>query len=148
MFAHSISLETADRIIDAVLAKGREMGFQPLTAVVLDAGGQIKALKRSDGSSLLRPEIAMGKAFGTLTMGFGGRELARRADKMGPFMNALSDLAGGRCVPVPGGILIRDGDGIIVGALGVTGDTSQNDEVCGVHAIKDVGLVPDTGDAE
>lgn len=146
MFAHSISLETADRIINAVLAKGREMGFQPLTAVVLDAGGQMKALKRSDGSSLLRPEIAMGKAWGALSLGFGGRELARRAEKMPMFMNAVSDMSDGRCVPVPGGILIKDSAGTVVGALGVTGDTSQNDELCGVHAITEAGLAPDTGD--
>lgn len=148
MFQHSLSLETADRIIDATLARGRELGFEPLTAVVLDAGGQIKALKRGDGSSLLRPEIALGKAWGVLSMGFGGRELARRAEKMSMFFNALSDMSGGRVVPVPGGILIRDDRGTIVGALGVTGDTSQNDELCGVHAIRAVGLVPDTGDPD
>ncbi len=148
MFAHSISLDTASRIVDEALAKGRAEGYQPLTVVVLDAGGHIKAMKREDGSSLMRPEIAMGKAWGTLSLGMGGRELARRAEKMSMFMNAASDLAGGKLVPVPGGVLIRDSQGVILGAVGVTGDLSANDEICAVAGIKAAGLVPDTGDAE
>lgn len=146
MFAHSISLDTADRMVAEALRQGQKRGFQPLTVVVLDAGGHIKVLKRSDGSSLMRPEICMGKAWGALALGFGGRELARRAEKMSMFMNAASDLAGGKMVPVPGGILVKDDQGTILGAVGITGDTSDNDEICGVEAIKSVGLVPDTGD--
>jgi uncharacterized protein GlcG (DUF336 family) len=147
MFAHSISLAVAETIVDEVLRQGRERGFQPLTVVVLDAGGHIKAMKRDDGASLMRPEICMGKAWGALALGFGGRELARRAEKMSMFMNAASDLAGGRMVPVPGGILIKDATGTIIGAVGITGDTSDNDEICGVEAVKAAGLTPDTGDA-
>lgn len=142
-----ISLDAANRIVDVALAKGKELGFAPLTVVVLDAGGQIRVLKRADGSSLLRPEIAIGKAYGVLALGFGGRDLARRAAKMPAFFNAASDLAGGKLVPVPGGVLVRDRDGAILGAVGVTGDLSENDELCAVAGIKDVGLVPDTGDA-
>jgi uncharacterized protein GlcG (DUF336 family) len=141
-----LTLSAASTIADASLAKGRELNFPPLTVAVLDAGGQLKVLKREDGSSLLRPEIATGKAWGVLGMGFGGRELARRAVKVPTFFNALSDLSGGRMVPVPGGVLIRSAAGEILGAVGISGDTSENDEICAVHGIRAAGLVPDTGD--
>jgi uncharacterized protein GlcG (DUF336 family) len=146
LFIHSITVDVASRIVDGVLAEGRSRGFAPLTAVVLDVGGQIKVLKRDDGASLLRPEIAVGKAWGALSLGFGGRELARRVEKMPAFFNALSDMSGGRVVPVPGGILIRDSKGVIIGALGISGETSINDEICGVAAVAATGLVADTGD--
>lgn len=145
MFAHSISLDAASRIVDETLAKGRELDLAPLTVAVLDTGGQIKVLKREDGSSLLRAEIALGKAWGTLAMGFGGRQLAQRADKAPSFFNALFAMSGGRVVAVAGGILIRDGNGTIVGAVGISGDTSANDETCGVHAIETAGFTPDPG---
>ena len=96
----TLTLSTADLIVDKTMEKGRELNLAPLTVIVLDAGGQAKVLKREDGSSLLRPEIAMGKAWGTLGMGFGGRELARRAAKTPVFFGALSDMSGGRMVPV------------------------------------------------
>jgi uncharacterized protein GlcG (DUF336 family) len=146
--AQPLMLKAASLIADASLEKGREMGFVPLTVVVLDAGGQIKVAKREDGASLLRPEIAEGKAWGALGMGFGGRELARRAVKMPAFFGALSDLSGGRMVPVPGGVLIRSLSGEIVGAVGISGDTSENDELCAVHGIKAAGFKADTGDPE
>src|SRR4030067_1123601 len=98
-FMKSLTLELASLIVDKSLEKGRELRFAPLTVAVLDAGGHLKALKREDGSSLLRPEIAIGKAWGVLGMGYGGRELARRADKMPVFFGVLSDLSGGRMVP-------------------------------------------------
>jgi len=142
-----MKLDIASKIVDVALAKGQEMGFAPLTVAVLDAGGQIRVLKRGDGSSLLRPEIAVGKAWGVLALGFGGRELARRAAKMPAFFNAASDLAGGKLVPVPGGVLIRSG-GEIVGAVGVTGDLSENDELCAVAGITAAGLTADTGDGQ
>ena len=113
---------------------------------VLDAGGHLTALKREDGSSLLRPEIAGGKAWGALGMGFGGREFARRATGNPAFIQALSVASGGRIVPVPGGVLIRDEAGQIIGAVGISGDTSDNDETCAAYGIKCAGLVPDTGD--
>ncbi|KAA5603895.1 heme-binding protein [Roseospira marina] len=146
MFEHSLSLAVADAIATATLEKGQSEGFQPLTVAVLDDGGRLKVLKRGDGASVLRPEIAMGKAFGALTLGMGGRELARRSQKMPGFMNALSDLAGGLAVPVPGGVLVRSAEGRILGAVGVTGDVSENDELCAVHAIEAAGLKADTGD--
>ncbi len=145
---HSLTLHMSNLISDRSLEKGRELGFAPLTVAVLDAGGQIKVLKREDGASLLRPEIAVGKAWGALGMGFGGRELARRASKMPMFFGAVSDLSGGRMVPVPGGVIIRSQSGEILGAVGVTGDTSENDEICAVWGIKSAGLKPDTGDPE
>lgn len=140
-----LCLETALAIAQRTLAEGHQRGFAPLTAAVLDAGGHVIALLRDDNSSLLRPQIATGKAWGALGMGFGGRELAQRAAKMPAFFNAISDLAGGCMVPVPGGVLLRNAAGAIVGAVGVSGDTSDNDEICAVAAIEAAGLVADTG---
>ncbi|WP_448188646.1 GlcG/HbpS family heme-binding protein [Azospirillum sp. sgz301742] len=144
----TLTLAQADAIATKTLETGRDRRFQPLTVAVLDSGGHLKVLKREDNSSILRPEIAMGKAWGVLGMGFGGRELARRAAKMPAFFNAASDLAGGLMVPVPGGVLIRDTDGHIVGSVGVTGDLSENDELCAVAGIESVGLAADTGGTE
>ncbi len=141
-----LTLEQASIIVDKALEKGRELGFKPLTVVVLDAGGQLKAMKREDGSSLLRPEIAGGKAWGALGMGFGGREFARRAAANPVFIQALSVASGGRVIPVPGGVLICNQAGDILGAVGISGDTSENDETCAVHGIGRAGLVADTGD--
>jgi uncharacterized protein GlcG (DUF336 family) len=143
----ALTLGQASTIIDQALAHGRELGLHPLTVVVLDAGGHLKAMKREDRSSLLRPEIAMGKAWGTLGMGFGGREFARRmAAGGGGFIQALAVASGGRIVPVPGGVLIRDSAGEIIGAVGISGDTSDKDEACAVHGIQAAGLAPDTGE--
>src|SRR5258706_10518819 len=142
-----LTLAQASTIVDQALERGRALKLAPLTVVVLDAGGHLKAAKREDNSSLLRESIAGGKAWGVLGMGFGGRELARRAAKMPPsFLDALIGLSGGRMVPVPGGVLIRNADGEIVGAGGVSGDASEKDEDCAVHGIKAAGLAPDTGD--
>jgi uncharacterized protein GlcG (DUF336 family) len=146
IFMPALTLATANLIADKSLEKGREKGFTPLTVAVLDGGGQIKVLKREDGSSLLRPEIAVGKAWGVLGMGFGGRELFRRAAKMPAFFNAVSDLSGGRMVPVPGGVLIRSASGEILGSVGISGDTSENDEICAVYGIEAAGFKADTGD--
>lgn len=145
---NGLTLAQANAIVEAALAKGRELGLLPLTVAVLDAGGQVKAMQREDGSSLLRPEIATGKAFGALSLGLGGRELARRAQSMQGFMNALSDIAGGRAVPVQGGVLACDAGGTILGAVGISGDVSAQDEACAVAGIQAAGLRPDTGDPE
>jgi uncharacterized protein GlcG (DUF336 family) len=142
----ALTLDQASIIVDKALEKGRELKLQPLTVVVLDAGGQLKAMKREDRSSLLRPEIAGGKAWGVLGMGFGGREFARRAAANPVFLQALMAASGGRIVPVPGGVLIRDAAGEIIGSVGISGDTSDRDEACAVHGIKSAGLTPDTGD--
>ena len=142
----TLTLAAASIIVDIALAEGRAHGFHPLTVAVLDAGGHLVALKREDKSSLLRPQIATAKAWGVLGMGFGGRELDRRAQKAPAFFNVLSELADGRMVPVPGGVLIRNAGGDIIGSVGISGDTSVNDELCAVAGIKAAGLVPDTGD--
>jgi uncharacterized protein GlcG (DUF336 family) len=141
----SITLAQADAIADRAPQTGRSLNFQPMTVAVLDAGGHLKVLKRADDSSLLRPDIAIGKAWGALGMGFGGRELARRAEKMPAFFTALNAMSGGRMVPVAGGALMRDPGGAIVGAIGISGDTSDNDELCLVDAVQSQGLVADTG---
>jgi uncharacterized protein GlcG (DUF336 family) len=141
-----LTLAQASIIVDQALARGRELKLHPLTVIVLDAGGHLKAAKREDDSSLLRQEIATGKAWGVLGMGFGGRELQRRAAKAPAFFGALSDMSGGRMVPVPGGVLIRDAAGALLGSVGISGDVSEKDEDCAVHGIKAAGLVPDTGD--
>ncbi len=143
---NGLTLAQAEVIADAALAKGREIGLLPLTVVVLDAGGQLKTAKREDGASLLRPEIATGKAFGALAMGFGTRELARRAQAAPGFVNALSDLTGGKAVPVQGGVLVRDAQHRLLGAVGISGDASAQDEVCCIAGIEAAGLVADTGD--
>lgn len=143
---HSLTLTLADAIADRALKKGREMNFKPLTVAVLDAGGHLVVLKRADNSSLLRPEIAFGKAWGALGMGFGGRELARRAEKVPTFFTALNAMSGGRMVPVAGGALIRNTSGAILGAIGISGDTSDNDEVCAIDAVQSQNLIADTGD--
>lgn len=142
-----LTLAAASTIVDTALTEGRSRGFQPLTVAVLDAGGHLVALKREDHSSLLRPQIATAKAWGVLGMGFGGRELERRAQRVPTFFSVLSELADGRMVPVPGGVLIRDPDGSeIIGSVGISGDASGNDELCAVTGIKAAGLVADTGD--
>jgi uncharacterized protein GlcG (DUF336 family) len=141
----SLTLQQAGKIIEQALAKGRELGLKPLTVAVLDQGGILKALQREDGSSLLRPEIAFGKAWGCLGMGFGGREMARRAQAAPAFIAAIGQASGGRIVPVPGGVLIRDSAGAILGAVGISGDLSEQDEACAVAGIAAAGLVADTG---
>ena len=143
-----MKLDIALTIAQRTLVEGRNRGFAPLTAAVLDTGGHTVALLRADGSSLLRPQIATGKAWGVLGMGFGGRELAQRAVKMPTFFNALIEMSDGRMVPVPGGVLVRSQSGELVGALGVSGDTSDNDELCAVAAIEAAGLKADTGAAD
>jgi uncharacterized protein GlcG (DUF336 family) len=140
-----LTLAQASTIIDAALKKGREMNLAPLTVVVLDAGGHPVALQREDGSGIMRVEIATGKAWGGLGMGFGSRELFERSSKQPMFVTALAAISQGRMVPVPGGVIIRGAGGDIVGAVGISGDTSDNDEVCAVAGIEAAGLKPQAG---
>ncbi|KAA2215125.1 GlcG/HbpS family heme-binding protein [Teichococcus oryzae] len=147
-FVPGINLASAQQIAEAALAKGRALNLAPLTVVVLDQAAQPKLVMREDGASLLRFDVAAGKAFGCLALGFGGREMARRAAKMPGFMNAFSDLCAGRAVPVPGGVLVRDASGNVLGAVGISGDASDQDEVCAVAGIEAAGMIPDTGDPE
>lgn len=140
-----LTLAEADMIIDAALAKGREMELGKLSAVVLDDGGHPIAMKRDDGSEFLRPLIANAKAWGALGMGIPSRLLHERAKKLPVFMGALTDISDGRLVALPGGVIIRDEDGSILGAVGVSGDVSEPDEVCAVSGIEAAGLQPDFG---
>ncbi|MGH8926910.1 MAG: GlcG/HbpS family heme-binding protein [Acidimicrobiia bacterium] len=140
-----LTLAQADQIIDAALSEGRRLGLGKLTVAVLDTGGHLIALKRDDGSEFLRPSIAIGKAWGSLGMGHPGRVLAERSQKMPVFFGALSDMSGGKMVPLAGGVLIRSAEGTLLGAVGVSGDTSEQDEVAAVAGITAVGLEPDTG---
>lgn len=140
----ALTLETARSIIDAARAKGRELDLKPLTVTVLDAGGAIIALDREDGASAIRPDVAHGKAYGAVRVGMGSRGLMSRAEQQPFFIQSLNALCHGALVPVPGGVLVRDG-GTIVGAVGITGDTSDNDEACAVAGIEAVGLTADAG---
>jgi uncharacterized protein GlcG (DUF336 family) len=140
-----LDLHSASQIVDAALAQARRERLAPMTVAALDARGAIVALKMEDGSSLLRPEIASGKAWSALAMGFGTRNLAGRAEKLPAFFGALSDLAQGRVVPVPGGVLVRDEAGAVIGAIGASGDVADNDEACVLAGIKAVGLRADPG---
>jgi uncharacterized protein GlcG (DUF336 family) len=142
-----LTLESASLMVDAALAEGRRLGLSPLCVAVLDAGGHLLALKRDERASLLRPQIASGKAASVLGMGFGGRELAKRAATMPAFFNALSDLAGGNMLPVPGGVLIRNDAGEVLGAIGISGDTSDNDERCALIAVRAARLIADGGES-
>ena len=139
-----LTLEAAQKILATTLAKGRELGLKPLTVAVLDAGGHLKALVREDGASTLRPDIAQGKAGGAIAMGLGSRTLFQRAQEQPYFIQSMNALTGGYLVPVPGGVLIRNSEGII-GAVGVTGDSSDNDEICAITGIEAAGFTADPG---
>ena len=140
-----IDLAHATMIVDKALAQGRSLGLPPLTVAVLDGSGCLVSFKREDGSSLLRPEIAQAKAWGALGMGMGSRALAQRATAQPAFISAVNALAGGRLIPVPGGVLIRSGVKSILGAVGITGATSDQDEACAVAGIESAGFSADTG---
>jgi uncharacterized protein GlcG (DUF336 family) len=140
-----LTLAEADVIIDAALAKGRELGLGKLSVVVLDDGGHPIAMKRDDGSEYLRPEIAKAKAWGALGMGLPSRLLHERAKKLPVFIGALAAIADGGLVALPGGVIVRDSDGSILGAVGVSGDVSEPDEVCAVAGVLAAGLDADFG---
>jgi uncharacterized protein GlcG (DUF336 family) len=140
-----LTLAAAQTIAQTSLGEGQRLGLAPLCVIVLDAGGHALALLRDESASISRPEIAMGKAAGCLGMGFGGRELAKRAAAVPQFFTSLAAIFPKGIIPVPGGVLIRDAAGTIIGAVGVTGDTSDNDELCALAGIAAVGLIADTG---
>jgi uncharacterized protein GlcG (DUF336 family) len=137
-----LRLEEAQKIAAAVRAKGAELALEPLTVAVLDRGGHLRLLEREDGSSLLRPDIATAKAWGALGMGLPTSELARRNELMPAFFTALASVSGGRVIPVPGGVLVHR-DGALVGAVGVSGSTSDHDETCAVAGIEAAGFEAD-----
>ena len=141
----TLDLSAASQIVDAALAAARAQKLKPLTVAVLDAGGHLVAFKREDESGILRPQIAVGKAWGALGMGAGSRHLAERAASHPSFFTALTAASDGRMFPVPGGVLIREAAGRIVGAVGISGDMPDQDEACAVHGIETAGLRADTG---
>ncbi len=141
----SVTLAQASTIVDVALKKARETNLAPLTVAVLDAGGHLVAFKREDKSGILRFDIAFGKAWGALGMGFGSRTLAGRAAKTPQFFTMLAAASSGRIVTNPGGVLIHDGGGAIIGACGISGDTSDKDEMCAVAGIEAAGLKADPG---
>lgn len=140
-----IGLSTASRVVDLALEHARGVGMPPMTVSVLDAAGRLVTMKREDGSSLMRPEIAHAKAWGALAMGMGSRGLAERAAGFPAFITSMTTLAGGHLVPVPGGVLVRDGAGALLGAVGVSGASPDQDEACALHAIEQVGLAAQPG---
>jgi uncharacterized protein GlcG (DUF336 family) len=141
----SVTLAQASTIVDTALKKARETNCAPLTVAVLDAGGHLVAFKREDKSGILRFDIAYGKAWGALGMGFGSREFVERAAKNPVFTSALTTIAQGRLVPVPGGVLIKDAAGSMLGAVGISGDVSDKDEACAVAGIEAAGLKAQVG---
>jgi uncharacterized protein GlcG (DUF336 family) len=144
------TLDRAEAIAAATLEHGRSLGAAPLTVAVLDAGGHLVVLKREDGSGILRPQIAYAKAWGALGMGFSSRELGVRAERQPIFFGALASVADGRLAPAAGGVLMRTAEGTVVGAVGVSGDISDVDEVCALAGVAAAGLrtdLPPPGEA-
>ena len=136
----NITLRKARTIIRKTLEKGRELELNPLSVVVLDAGGHVIAFEREDGASPGRFKIAHGKAYGSVMLGMAGTAQMNRAEQQAYFINAMNGLYDGQFVPVPGGILVRDKKGVVIGAVGVTGDTSDNDAAAGLAGIEAAGL--------
>ena len=140
-----LTLDVARKILDAALAKVVEMKLKPMAITVLDARGTVKASLAQDGTSLMRGEIAYGKAYGALALGIGSRAIFQRAQEQPYFVDAISTMTKGAMIPVPGGVLIKDASGALLGAVGISGDTSDNDEIAAVAAIEAAGLKANAG---
>jgi uncharacterized protein GlcG (DUF336 family) len=138
--AMGIGLEAARTIIATALEKGRSLGLKPLSVVILDAGGHVKAFEREDGAAPGRFAIAHGKAYGSVMLGLSGTAQMARAEAQAYFMSAVNGVYGGQVVPVPGGVLVRDASGAVIGAVGVTGDTSDNDAAAAMAGIEAAGF--------
>lgn len=139
-----LDLKTANHIVNHVIdAASKRNDLKPMTAVVVDAGGAVVAAQRQDGASPIRVDLAKGKAHGAVMMGLSSRKLGERAEQQAYFIQAMNALCNGSLVPVAGGVLVRDDSGAIIGAVGVTGDTSDNDEELAIAAIKATGLTAD-----
>src|SRR5215472_2112836 len=139
----SVTLAQASSIVDATLKKARELKQMPQTVVVLDAGGHLVCAKREDGSGIVRFEIAVGKAYGALGMGWGSRTMLERAAQNPNFLTAIAAASGGRLVPNPGGVRVRDVSNHVLGAVGIAGDTGDNDEIIAIAGIEAAGLKAD-----
>jgi len=138
-----LTLAKAQTIIAAALAHARKQSLAPMAVVVLDARGVLKAFGAEEGTALGRAEIAIGKAHGALAMGIGSRTLGKRAEERPHFIAAVTHAVGGSLIPVAGGVLIRGDDNSIIGAVGVTGDTSDNDEAAALAGLAEAGLTAD-----
>jgi uncharacterized protein GlcG (DUF336 family) len=136
----SLTLALANQIIRGAQTHAEEAGLKPLTVVVLDAGGHVTSVERQDGSSNNRFEIAYGKANGAIALGMGSRALMARAEQQSFFIAAAGAAIPGGLIPVPGGVLLRDGDGAIIGAVGISGDNSDNDEAAAVAGATAAGI--------
>lgn len=139
----ALTLAKANTIIAGALAKGAEQKFKPLGVAVLDAGGHLLAFQRQDGASMLRFEVAQGKAYGALGLGQSSRRLERIALERPHFFSGYAGVTGGKAIPVAGGVLVRDAAGMLLGAVGISGDTSDNDETAAIAGIEAAGLVAD-----
>lgn len=140
----ALTLDTARDVIAATRAAGRDQDLKPLSVAVLDAGGHLLAFEREDGSSTHRFQVAHGKAHGAIAIGVGSRQLNAMAEDRPYFMAAVTAAIGGALVPVPGGVLVCDDDGAVIGAVGASGDTSDNDEAAIIAGLEAVGLTPKT----
>lgn len=140
-----LTLAVARKICDAALAKCREMNLKPMSIAVLDARGCVKTSVAEDGTSLMRNEIAYGKAYGSLSLGMGSRAIFKRANEQPYFVDAISTMTKGAMIPVPGGVLFHDKSGKLLGAIGISGDTSDNDETAAVAGVEAAGLTASTG---
>jgi len=136
-----LTLKQANLIIHEALKKARQLNLAPLTVVVLDDNGFLKAMQREDGATILKQDIATAKAWGAVNMGMSSRSLGVVAQQRPDFMNALVDIAKGKVMPVPGGVLIKNDDNQIIGSVGVSGDISDQDERSAVAGIKGAGLI-------
>ncbi len=138
-----LTLDKANVIADQTLAKARDAKYRPMCVAVLDEGGHLKVLKREDAASILRPDIAIGKAWGAVGMGESSRSLSERLKERPAFLGALSVMSQGKVVPVAGGVLIMDGadSNEIIGAVGVSGGSAEEDEACAIAGIKAAGFV-------
>lgn len=143
---HGLTLAQASEIASGALAKAREMDCTPMTIAVVDAGGCLMILMREDGSGILRPDIAFAKAWGAVGMGIGGRAMAKRASDAPQFWAALNTISNGRIAPVAGGVLVLQA-GQVIGAVGMSGDLSDNDEACSIAGIQKAGFEAEVGEA-
>src|ERR1700716_1213674 len=139
----AITLDQANRIIAAVLQRGAELDCRPLSVIVVEPGCKVKAFQKEDGSSMIRFEMAFGKAYAALAMGRSSKLVRVRAEEKPIFMRYLIDASGDQMFPEGGGLQIRNADGEVIGAVGVTGDTEERDEELAAHGIRTVGLKTD-----
>ena len=141
----NISLEQSQIISTAALKKGAELGLKPLCVTVLDSRASLRLCVNQDGTSIDRHRIAHGKANAALSLGMGSRAIGARAEVQAYFVDAVGRITNGDFTPVPGGVLIKDKTGAVIGAVGISGDTSDNDELAAVAGIQAANLTAETG---